>query len=213
MAITYLSLLAIPGLSSVLGKLRTCLFAPITYFQRSKKAIPAYLFRPAPGYLLILAGGTLFSTSSRAMKKVKVIIEVELTEHTHIPAAMLAEQLSYSRQPFPAAPESPGDALHMQALLEALQADAARYREFVRTVVVGSLEVLGVNNLLTSLAQLRSPYDASLTVLEELIPQLPPASQHYFQRAEQEGWLSESTEGIFCAIQARPLTLRVETAD
>lgn len=135
--------------------------------------------------------------------KVKVVIEVEISEQPirdhyeiwghHIPEA-----------------EQEAERHHNQALLDLLRSKPDSYSEFIRTVVVGSIEELEMNRDITRLSTIGCPYTASLAILQKLFPQLSKDSQQYFQQASQEGWLSEGVEPAFSAIRAIPISLSVE---
>ncbi|MCB2410754.1 hypothetical protein [Hymenobacter lucidus] len=136
-------------------------------------------------------------------RKIKVVIEVELVDDDNAPANytivsdLSAAELEVSKQ-------------HEQAMLAALRADPASYAEFVKNIVIGSIEASGVNREISELARVRDYYTASVAVLQNLIPKLPAEAQQYYQQATREGWLADGTDLVFDTIKATPLTLTVE---
>lgn len=148
---------------------------------------------------------SLPSPSSVHKQKVKVVIEVEICDsgqpakdHYEIWGNSISEA------------EEEAEKQHNQALLTALRSNQANYIDFIKTIVVGSIESLEINREVTALAKMGYPYSASMAILQKLFPQLPVASQQYFQQASNEGWLSESIELIFNTIWAHPINLTVE---
>jgi len=144
-------------------------------------------------------------------QKIKVVLEVDLTEEDRIIPRRSLQYLDNDSDTLVEMDEqSPSDLVHEQTLLTALQADPLRYAEFVRTLVIYSLDILGMNEGFARLASLKDTCTASLQVLEEVVPHLPPAARAHFQQTKQEGWLSEGTGSVYNAIQVTPVSLRVE---
>ena len=146
------------------------------------------------------------------MKKVKIIIEVELSEQKHvidsIPASLeLSSILGKGMQD--ATLEEQMNLHHAQLLLDALRADPASYAEYVKSIIIGSLESIETNKMIPSLANIECTYSAGLAVLESLLHRLPPNTQHYFKQAIQQGYISECTESVFNSFKACPISLTV----
>lgn len=143
--------------------------------------------------------------------KLKVIIEVDVTEEDHIVPRMSRQHSGGASNLAVEMPDpSPTDQPHTQTLLTALQADPDRHAEFIKILAIYSLDILGVNEGFAGLAQLHDSYTASLQVLRDLIPYLPPAAQAHFQPFIDEDLLSEGTMAVYDALQVTPVSLRVE---
>ena len=132
-------------------------------------------------------------------QKINVVIEVELRE---------SEQIL--PRPSSADSDLTGDQSHEQTLLNALRDEPERYAEFVRLTVISSVEAYGAAHMLIGLARIQDTYTASLDVLEKLLPRLPQATQAHFQEGIEKGWISEGTDSVFNAVQAKPVSLAVE---
>ncbi|TGD76911.1 hypothetical protein [Hymenobacter wooponensis] len=138
-------------------------------------------------------------------RKIKVIIEVEVIESEHLPSSQsITWNLPVSDE------EAKIEEFHNQVLLNALRADTDKHTEFIKTIILGSIEPLELNQKITGMLQIGSPYSDSIAILQNLFPQLPKSSQQYFQQAIQEGWLSEGIELVFNTIQARPTNLTIQ---
>ncbi|WP_375434924.1 hypothetical protein [uncultured Hymenobacter sp.] len=136
--------------------------------------------------------------SNVQIQKIKVIIEVELREH--VPS-------------IPVLPASDADVKgheYEQALFAALRADPERYAEFVRTLILTSVEAYGLNRMLPELAQINDTYTASLEVLESLLPRFSQPAQLYLQEGIDKGWITEGKDSLFNTIEATPVLLTVE---
>ena len=139
-------------------------------------------------------------------QKIKVVFEIELTEADHIASPGGAEDPAGAATTH----EERADRVHAQTLLTALRANPTLYAEFVKTLALYSLDILGMNQGFAGLANLRDIYSASLEVLRAVVPQLPPAAQAHYQQLMEDGLLSEGTQPLYDAMQLTPLRLTVE---
>jgi hypothetical protein len=146
------------------------------------------------------------------MKKVKIIIEVELSEQEHVIDSTpnpLDHSLRLGIDMKDATLEEQMNLQHAQLLLDALRADPASYAEYVKCIIIGSLEGIEINKMIPSLANIECTYSAGLAVLESLLPKLPPNTQHHFKQAIQQGYISECTELVYNSFKACPISLAV----
>jgi hypothetical protein len=136
-------------------------------------------------------------------QKIRVVLEVDLTYDEHA-------RSSYPLGTNADAAESAIDTAFAHVLLAALREDPVRYAEFVKTVVVGGIQVFEECRELVGLAGIGCPYTTGLTILQQVIPQLSPEAQAHFQLANQEDWFSESVDTIYNAVKATPTKMSVE---
>lgn len=137
---------------------------------------------------------------------IQVVLEVDLLEHEQI----VPEPLHPLVDQRPAPAERLANEEHAQALWDALRADPVRYAEFVRMIIVETLDTYESRRRLVPLAQIPDPTLAGYQLLRELVPHLPAATQAHFQRALQERRFTNSTHSVFNAVEVTPLHIRVE---
>ncbi|MGI4734863.1 MAG: hypothetical protein ACRYG7_06735 [Janthinobacterium lividum] len=132
-------------------------------------------------------------------QKIRVVLEVDLTYDEQARSSYLLGTGANDT-----------DTAYAHALLSALQDDPVRYVEFVKTVVVGGIQVFEEGRELVGLSGISCPYTAGLTLLEQVIPQLSPEAQAHFYLANQEHWFSQSVDMIYNALSATPTKMTVE---
>lgn len=132
------------------------------------------------------------------IQKLQIVIEVELHERA----------LSS-----PSLPEAKVDTEghgYEQALFASLEADPARYAEFVKLLAIQSLESCGIHRMIAGLAQIRDTYTASMQILQSLVPRFAPPAQAHLHQAIEQGWIMDGPDSLFERVQAEPVSLRVE---
>lgn len=132
------------------------------------------------------------------VQKIRIIIDAELQDR--VPTV-------------PAQHVSPGDQEgygYEQALFNALRADPVRYAEFIRIRAINTLEILGMNNEISSLAQIRDSYTAGIQMLTSFLSTLPQPAQEYLQDGLIKGWIMDDPDSIYNTVEVKLLQLTVE---
>ena len=133
-----------------------------------------------------------------SVRKIRIVIEAELRER--VPTT-----------PSPSAPDiDPLECGYEQTLFSALRDDPERYAEFIKIRAITSLEILGMHNEISGLAQIRDSHTASIRILESLLPSLPQPAQHYLQEALTKGWIMDDADSIYNTLKIEPLSLTIE---
>ena len=133
-----------------------------------------------------------------SVRKIRIVIEAELRERVPTMPSSSATDLD------------PLEYSYEQALFSALRADPERYAAFIKIRAITSLEILGLHNEISKLAQIRDSYTASIKTLESLLPSLPQPAQQYLQEALTKGWIMDDADSIYNTMQIEPLSLAIE---
>ena len=144
-------------------------------------------------------------------KKFKIVIEVEMQEDTLITAEVMqrAFGMASNYHELVMSPQWIADSEHEKPLLAALLANPAVYDKYIKADILSRLESLSFHDVCT----LASIEGDSYEVLEELVQTLPTAAKQYFQKAIEEGILSESTALISACFQPTMTKITLENGE